>query len=76
LLAWRAWISKVVSSDQERKGCPEEQAPDHLVFGRAIAASGRKRAMMRVIEPQEFRLPNTARALAVNTCELATVAML
>jgi hypothetical protein len=31
---------------------------------------------MRVIQPQEFRLPNTSRALAVNTCELATVAML
>jgi hypothetical protein len=52
-----------------------QQAPDHLVFGRAIAASGRKTAMMRVIQPQEFRLPNTSCALAVNACELATAAM-
>ena len=39
------------------------------------AASRCKTPMISVIQPQEFNLPNTSCALAVNTCELATAAM-
>jgi hypothetical protein len=64
-----------VPAQPEREHCHGEPARRLPARQHPAAASRRKTPMMRVIQLQEFKLPDTSCAPAVNMCELATAAM-